>query len=350
MGRRLKRPYLVKGCASLVCTLVVALWLCSHSAWAQTTLYTDDFEGAVTGWSINNTEFDADVTRFLGRFDNNPTTTSRSFAVPASTDRVEIEFDFYRFDSWDNSSQYGFDRFQIEIDGLQIFSLPFSTDQVARSGVTGPVTWSVSPLGPPAFLAFNNTNRPWYQDQLHRVVLVIDDPDPALTLLLRTAINQGGNDESGGYDNMTVTAFPAPPDLDITKSVSGLTGSDYMTPGNDVRYTFNLTSDGAAIDAGSIVLTDSLPPEVRLFTGNLDGSGQPVSFTDNSSPASGLSCCAATNIEFSNTVSGPPVYGYIPAVPYDGNITHIRITPSGGLRDARTDPIDVDFGIRAQIK
>lgn len=350
MGYRVIKPFFERGNTSLFCGLIVAYWLCASSAWAQTILYTDDFEGTVTGWSVNNTAFDADVTRFLGRFDNNPTTTSRTFTVPTSTDHVEIEFDFYRFDSWDNNSQYGFDRFEIEIDGTQLFSLPFSTNQAARSGVTGNVTWSITPLGPASFLAFNNTNRPWYQDQLHRVVLVIDKPDPTLTLLLRTAINQGGNDESGGYDNMTVTAYPAPPNLDVTKSVSGLAVGEYMTPGNDVRYTFNLTSDGAAIDAGSIVLTDALPPEVRLFTGDLDGSGQPVTFIDNSSPSSGLTCCVAANIEYSDTLSGPPVFGYTPTLPYDEDVTHIRITPNGGLRDATTNTVDLDFGIRAQIK
>lgn len=336
----------------LLCALVAAvIFAVPITTWAQATvIYTDDFEGAVTGWSNNSTDFDADVTTFLGRFDNNPTTTSRTFAIPAGSDSVEIEFDFYRFDSWDNNATWGFDRWQIEVDGTQLFSLPFDTNQAARNGVTGNVTWSITPIAPASHLAFNMSNRPWYQDQLHRVTLTIDAPSTSLTLLLRTALNQGGNDESGGYDNFTVTAFSPEPDIDITKTVEMAVAGEYNLPGNDVRYEFSLTSNGAAIDAGSIVLMDKLPPEVSLFTGDLNGSGQPVDFTDSSTPASGLSCCTAANIEFSDTTSGAPVFGYIPATPYDPDVTYIRITPTGGIRDAATDPVDLEFGIQARIE
>ena len=266
---------------------------------------------------------------------------------------MEIEFDFYKFDSWDNNSQYGFDRFQIEVDGTQLFSLPFSTNQAARSGVTGNVTWSHAPLGPPSNFAFNMGSQPWWQDQIHRVTLIVDTPGPNLSLLLRTAINQGGNDESGGYDNFTVTAFgppPAVPDLDIIKTVEPAVAGTYDLPGNDVKYIFTLTSNGAAIDDGSIILLDPIPPEVSLFTGDLNGSGQPISFVDNSTPASGLTCCAAANIEYSDTASGPPVFGYVPALPYDPNVTYIRITPSGGVRDANTDPVEVEFSLQTKIR
>ncbi len=86
--------------------LAFACLLLGTASFAQSTIvYQDDFEGTVTGWSLNNTDFDPDVTRFLGRFDNSPTSTSRTFTIPPSTERVDIVFDFYRFDSWDNTSQ-----------------------------------------------------------------------------------------------------------------------------------------------------------------------------------------------------------------------------------------------------
>ena len=339
-----------RGQSLILCVVTMAWMSLPLSAWAQSTvLYSDDFESGASGRSNNATTNHANTTRFLGRFDNNPTTTSRTFTVPAGTTSVEIEFDFYKFDSWDNNSQYGFDRFQIEVDGTQLFSLPFFTTQAARSGVTGNVSWAHSPLGPAGQIAFGS-GRSWYQDQFHRVTLIIDAPGATLDLDLITALNQGGNDESGGYDNMTVTAFFPLPDVDITKSVAPVVTGDYLTPGNAVRYNFDLTSNGAAVDSGTIVLVDALPPEVTLFTGNLNGSGQPIDFTDNSAPASGLTCCTAANIEFSDTVSGPIVFGYIPTTPYDDAVTHIRITPSGGLRNAVTDLINVEFGINARIK
>lgn len=335
-----------------ICILAAVLFMgLPVSTWAQTTVvYTDDFEGAVTGWSVNSTDFAASVTNFLGRFDNSPTTTTRTFAVPTGTDSLEIKFDFYRFDSWDNNATWGFDRFQIEVDGTQLFSLPFDTDQAARNGVTGNVTWSISPLAPASHLAFNMADRPWYQDQMHRVTLTVDAPGSSVSLLLRTALNQGGNDESAGYDNFTVTALSPAPDVDLVKTVESAVAGQYNLPGNDVRYVFSLSSNGAALDAGSIVLMDALPAEISLFTGDLNGSGQAVDFTDNSTPASGLSCCGAANIEFSTTTSGTPVFGYSPVTLYDPDITYIRITPTGGIRDASTDPVDLEFAIQARIE
>jgi len=85
-------------------------------AHGQTVIYQDDFEGAVSGWSDNSTDF-----------------------APAVT---VIEFDLYRFDSWDNQAEFGFDRFEVEIDGTQIFSLPFPNPQASRSGTAGNVEWS----------------------------------------------------------------------------------------------------------------------------------------------------------------------------------------------------------------
>lgn len=331
------------------CGLFAVILTCSPLAQAQSSvIYSDNFEGTVSGWSINNTDFDADLTRFLGRFDNNPTTTSRSFTIPAGADRVEIEFDFYRIDSWDNTARWGFDRFQIEVDNTQLFSLPFSTYQSARSGVTGNVSWSHTPLAPASHLAFTG-GASWYQDQIHRVVLIVESPGTTLDLDLRTALNQGGGDESGGYDNIIVTAFFPEPDVNIVKTVEPAIAGDYNLPGNDMRYVFTLTSDGAAIDAGSITLVDNLPLEVSLFTGDLNGSGQPVVFSDNSMPASGLSCCTAANIEFSDTTTGVPIFGYVPATPYDPDVTYLRITPSGGIRSASTDPVEVEFTIQTKI-
>jgi len=142
----------------------------------------------------------------------------------------------------------------------------------------------------------------------------------SLTLTLRADLNQGGNDESAGFDNILVEAFPVPPSLSIIKDVEVLDAlgiGDYAIPGNEVMYNFTLTSDGGAIDAGTLVLVDQLPPGLEIFTGDLDGNGNPFSFTDNSTPASGLSCCAVGTYEFSNNTSAPITYGYVPMTPYD---------------------------------
>jgi uncharacterized repeat protein (TIGR01451 family) len=322
--------------------------LLSSAAFAQSTIiYQDDFEGAVTGWTVNNTDFDPDVTTFLGRFDNSPNATGRTFAVPPSTDRVEIVFDFYRFDSWDDTAQYGFDRFQIDIDGTQIFSLPFPNPQAARSGNQGNVSWSHVPTTGRVELAFG-TGQYWF-DQLHRFTLVIDNPGPTLDLTLRCAVNQGGNDESCGFDNMTVTAFSVMPDIEAQK-VSAMVGGNFAIPGNLVDYTISVSNIGGSADADSLVIVDTIPSDLTIFTGNFDGSGNSVQFIDSSAPPSGLSCCTAAHIEYSNSTTLPPVFGYTPVSDFDPAVTYLRITPSGTLRDAQTDPVDVDFVFRAMIK
>lgn len=321
--------------------------LARSSAFCQSnTLYQDDFEGAVSGWTVNNTDYDADVTNFLGRFDNSPTSTSRSFVIPPSTDRVDIIFDFYRFDSWDNTAQWGFDRFQIDIDGTQIFSLPFPNPQAARSGSLGNVNWTHTPLTGKVELAFGSGQ--WWFDQLHQFTISVSNPGATLDLTLRCALNQGGNDESCGFDNMTVTAFPVLPNLTAQKTVE-VVDNEYALPGNFVDYTISVSNSGGTMDTGTFVLVDPISENLSLFTGDFDGSGNAVQFVDTSSPASGFNCCTGSNIEFSNSVTTPPVYGYVPVADYDPAITFIRISPDGVMRDAQMNPVNLDFIFRAMI-
>jgi len=319
------------------------------TAQAQTVLYEDDFEGAVTSWSNNQTDFDPDVTRFLGRFDNNPKETSRNFILPPGTDSVEIEFDFYRFDSWDNNARWGFDRFEIDINNTEIFSLPFSSlPQADRSGTTGNVNWKHTALTGRVELAFGRGR--WWFDQLFRFKIVINNPGPTLSLNLRTDLNQGGNDESGGYDNFIVTAFgTVNPELKVQKTVSTVNDT-YALPGSLVEYEFDIQNTGGPVDSDSLALVDKIPDDVVLFTGDLDGAGNPVVFVDSSTPPSGVTCCVAANIQYSNSTSATPVFGYVPASNYDTDITYIRMIPTGTLRDGQTDPVNIALKFRSRIE
>lgn len=335
------RPLLM---SSLI--LLVSLLLSSKAYSQSSIIYQDDFEGTVSGWSVNNTDYDPDVTRFLGRFDNSPTHTNRTFVIPPSTGRVDIVFDFYRFDSWDNTAQWGFDRFQVDIDNSQIFSLPFSNPQAARSGSLGNVDWAHTPLTGTVELAFGTGQ--WWFDQLHQFTISVSNPGNTLDFTLRCALNQGGNDESCGFDNMTVTAFPVLPKLTAAKTVAVI-GNDYALPGNLVEYTIAVNNTGGTIDADTFVLEDPIPENVAIFTGDFDGSGNPIQFVDSSSPTSGLNCCTASNIEYSDSVTTPPVFGYVPVALYDPAIKYLRVSPSGDMRDAQVNPVDVAFIFRAKI-
>jgi len=205
-------------------------------AYAQNTvIYQDDFEGPVSGWSVNNTDFDPDVTRFLGRFDNNPEETSRTFTVPAGATQLIIEFDFYRFDSWDT----------------------------ARSGTSGNVDWNHSPLTPRVEIAFN-TGQFWF-DQLHRVEIIVNNPGPTVDLTLRTALNQGGNDESGGYDNFLVTAITPPP-TEITANPESFPPIESTSGGVTTSVLASDTFDNQPATLSDVTLTqlNSSSPNVIL--------------------------------------------------------------------------------------
>jgi len=232
----------------------------SQLASAQTVIYQDDFEGTVSGWTNNQTDFDPDVTRFLGRFDNNPTSTSRTFTVPANTDELVIEFDLYRFDSWDNNQQFGFDRFEIDIDGSQIFSVPFPNPQAARSGSSGNVDWEHSPITGRVELAFNS-GQFWF-DQLHRYRIVVNNPGPTVALTLRADLTQGGNDESAGYDNFLVTV----PGTEITAVAENFTTIDGTSGGVTTSVLASDTLDNQPVNPNDVTLTviNSSSPNVVL--------------------------------------------------------------------------------------
>ena len=233
------------------------------AAYGQTVIYQDDFEGTVAGWSINNTDFDPDVTTFLGRFDDAPSQTSRSFSVPAGSTQIIIEFDLYRFDSWDNNAQFGMDRFQVDIDGGQIFSLPFPNPQASRSGTNGNVDWSHSPLTPRVELAFNS-GQFWF-DQLHRFEIIINNPGPTVDLTLRTFLNQGGNDESGGFDNFLVTAI-APPPTEITANPENFPPIESTSGDTTASVLTSDTFDNQPATLSDITLTQvsSTSPNISL--------------------------------------------------------------------------------------
>ena len=125
--------------------------------------------------------------------------------MPSNTEELVIEFDLYRFDSWDNSTRFGLDRFELDIDGTEIFSLPFPNPQGTRSGQLGNVDWSHSPLTGREELGFNSGEF-WF-DQVHRFVITVENPGTMVELTLRANLSQIEPDESAGYDNFLVTAF-----------------------------------------------------------------------------------------------------------------------------------------------
>ena len=257
----------------------LAIWMTlfwANYAHGQTVIYQDDFEGTVSGWSDNSTDFAPAVTTFLGRFANGQTTTSRSFTIPPNTDELVIEFDLYRFDSWDNQAQFGFDRFEVEIDGTQIFSLPFPNPQAMRSDTVGNVEWSHTPLTGREELGFNS-GQFWF-DQLHRFEITVSNPGASVSLTLRAALSQAEPDESAGYDNFLVTAQSASNDIvAVAESFPSIDGS---SGGVTTSVLASDTINGGILNPNDVTITSSTPSSSNV---SLDLSTGLISVATNTS-------------------------------------------------------------------
>jgi len=155
------------------------------------------------------------------------------------------------------------DRFQVDIDGGQIFSLPFPNPQASRSGTSGNVDWSHSPLTPRVELAFNS-GQFWF-DQLHRFEIIVNNPGPTVGLTLRTFLNQGGNDESGGFDNFLVTAITPTP-TEITANPESFPPIESTSGGTTASVLTSDTFDNQPATLSDVALTQisSTSPNISL--------------------------------------------------------------------------------------
>jgi len=123
------------------------------------------------------------------------------------------------------------------------------------------------------------------------------------------------------------------------KDVEMVSTTDYALPGKAILYRLSAENIGnGAIDSGTVVFTDSLPPEIALKVTDIDGPGSgPVRFVDGST-TSGLNLnftslsSTADDIDFSNNNGAS--FTYTPTADgagTDSAVTHIRIRPSGSF-------------------
>ena len=128
------------------------------------------------------------------------------------------------------------------------------------------------------------------------------------------------------------------PNLTVTKSViieSDPLGSNFAIPEALARYTIDVENTGlGVIDANTIIITDTLDPNVALFVGDLDGAGSPFIFTDGiGADESGV------NINFASL--GSTTDGVIfrdssnniinPTGPYDPTVASFEIIFTGAM-------------------
>jgi uncharacterized repeat protein (TIGR01451 family) len=131
------------------------------------------------------------------------------------------------------------------------------------------------------------------------------------------------------------------PQLTVTKSVATLADAHNGTvnpkaiPGALMIYSVTIANSAAvAVDAGSLEVRDTLPPDGALYVAT--GGGDPIAFLDGT-PPSGLAYDYAAHVRFSSQVDGGPPFDYTPvpdAQGFDTAVTGFRVAPLGGLAGA----------------
>lgn len=124
----------------------------------------------------------------------------------------------------------------------------------------------------------------------------------------------------------------------LSDPVNG-TSNPKRIPGSVVRYTITVTNTGdGAVDAGSLVVHDLIPPDLSLYVD--DTNGDPIEFEDGPTP-SGLIFDSSTDVRYSIQPGGGDPFGYTPSPGPDGfdpAITAIRIAPGGSMAGATSLP------------
>jgi len=126
-----------------------------------------------------------------------------------------------------------------------------------------------------------------------------------------------------------------PASLRVTKTLAPLNAGDYYLPGTDVIYTFAVTNEGnGAVDTDTVILIDSLPPEITFFNGDHDGPGPSTAVVGFEETGTSLSFDPNTDALFSDGAVKPANLSecdYIPAVGYDPNVKYVCFNPKGQL-------------------
>ncbi len=116
-----------------------------------------------------------------------------------------------------------------------------------------------------------------------------------------------------------------------------VTTNPKFVPGGALQYVVTVTNPGAAVTTNTLVITDPVPASLRMFVGNIGGTGKPVVFYDGA-PSSTLTftftslSSTTDDVDFSN--NGGVSWTYTP-VPdgqnYDAAVTNVRIRPKGSM-------------------
>ncbi|MEO0378986.1 MAG: Hint domain-containing protein [Pseudomonadota bacterium] len=199
---------------------------------AVTTIYEDDFEGTVDGWSNNQTDSDPSLGTSLGRFGaaDGTIATERTFDLGSDAQEITLDFDVLLLDSWDGED------FIITLNGEEVrfshlsgdTSSPASQSFVGADGATYTLDFTNTATGE---LGYTSAAGPVAVsssvDTIMNIAISIDNPPPTLTVGLGSDLNSGLDNESFAVDNFTVARVDAADD-----TITGGTGNDTLTGGD----------------------------------------------------------------------------------------------------------------------
>jgi parallel beta-helix repeat protein len=177
--------------------------------------------------------------------------------------------------------------------------------------------------------------------------------------LTATATIGGETSEFGG--NVLVTAGPT---LVVTKEVKSVSDpvngatNPKSIPGSVELYTVHVVNQGAGgVDNNSVVITDPVPANTKLFVGNIGAPGSgPVALVDGT-PSSALTWTftalnsTTDDIDFSN--DGGTTWTYVPvadAQTCDGLVNAIRLRPKGLMPGQGTGSPSFDLQFRVVVR
>ncbi|MCA9270492.1 MAG: hypothetical protein KDA41_18550, partial [Planctomycetales bacterium] len=170
-----------------------------ETAWGQIILTTENFEGGATGWADNTTTVEvAPWTEFLGRFSNPAGQQQfKTFSgLPVGPVIVNVQFDFYRIDSWDGEN------FEVYIDDVIV-----ANDKYQHNTATETPPNAVA-LGPKSNVIFSG-----WSDQRFQYNFTTTVTDGDIKLGFGDTINSGISDESWGIDNLEISYLISSGDL-----------------------------------------------------------------------------------------------------------------------------------------
>ncbi len=201
----------------------------------ETTIYKDDFEGTVEGWSNNQTETDSGLGTSLGRFGSPDGTiaTQRTFDIGSDAEEINVAFDALLLDTWNGED------FIITVNGTEVrvpylegdASDPAPQSFVGPDGATYSFTFTNQAQGALGYSAGD--------DAILNVALTITDAPGSLTIGFGSDLNSTIANESFAIDNFSVVRVDTAND-----TITGGTGNDTLTGGDGDDVFVYTSGDG----------------------------------------------------------------------------------------------------------